>query len=180
MRISPMALLGPTNRRGTEVHFLPDLEIFEQVTEFSYETLLSRLRELSFLNSGVFITLKDLRTSHEAQLKTDKGLIAYVEYKNQSRTVLHPKIFHAKETVLSNGSPVEVEVAMQWQDSYNESLTAYTNNIPQRDGGTHVTGLRGAMTRVLKITSQKTNWRKNLKLTPMATICGRDSHAFYP
>lgn len=129
VRISPMALLGPTNRRGTEVHFLPDLEIFEQVTEFSYETLLSRLRELSFLNSGVFITLKDLRTSHEAQLKTDKGLIAYVEYKNQSRTVLHPKIFHAKETVLSNGSPVEVEVAMQWQDSYNESLTAYTLSL---------------------------------------------------
>lgn len=166
VRISPMALLGPTNRRGTEVHFLPDLEIFEQVTEFSYETLLSRLRELSFLNSGVFITLKDLRTSHEAQLKTDKGLIAYVEYKNQSRTVLHPKIFHAKETVLSNGSPVEVEVAMQWQDSYNESLTAYTNNIPQRDGGTHVTGLRGAMTRVLKNYIAKNELAKKSKVDP--------------
>lgn len=176
VRISPMALLGPTNRRGTEVHFLPDLEIFEQVTEFSYETLLSRLRELSFLNSGVFITLKDLRTSHEAQLKTDKGLIAYVEYKNQSRTVLHPKIFHAKETVLSNGSPVEVEVAMQWQDSYNESLTAYTNNIPQRDGGTHVTGLRGAMTRVLKNYIAKNELAKKSKSGPRWRRYARGTH----
>ena len=164
--VSPMKLLGPTNRRGTEVHFLPDTTIFEQVTEFSYETLLSRLRELSFLNSGVAITLRDLRTSHEAQLKTDKGLIAYVEYKNQSRNVLHPKIFHAKETVMSNGSPVEVEIAMQWQDGYNESLTAYTNNIPQRDGGTHVTGLRVAMTRVLKNYIAEHELAKKAKVDP--------------
>ncbi|MDO5530429.1 DNA gyrase subunit B [Sutterella sp.] len=164
--ISPMKLLGPTNRRGTEVHFLPDLEIFEHVTEFSYETLLSRLRELSFLNSGVAITIRDQRTSHEAKLQTDKGLIAYVEYKNQSRNVLHPKIFHAKETVLSNGVPVEVEIAMQWQDSYNESLTAYTNNIPQRDGGTHVTGLRAAMTRVLKNYISQMEFAKKAKVDP--------------
>lgn len=164
--VSPMKLLGPTNRRGTEVHFLPDTEIFEKVTEFSYETLLSRLRELSFLNSGVSISLKDLRTSHEASLKTDKGLVAYVEYKNQSRTVLHPKIFHAKGTVLSSGSPVEVEIAMQWQDGYNESLTAYTNNIPQRDGGTHVTGLRAAMTRVLKNYIAEHEFNKKAKVDP--------------
>ena len=164
--VSPMRLLGPTNRRGTEVHFLPDLTIFEKVTEFSYETLLSRLRELSFLNSGVSITLRDQRTSHEAHLKTDKGLVAYVEYKNQSRTVLHPKIFHAKGTVLSSGSPVEVEIAMQWQDSYNESLTAYTNNIPQRDGGTHVTGLRMAMTRVLKSYIAEHEFAKKAKVDP--------------
>lgn len=164
--VSPMKLLGPTSRRGTEVHFLPDLTIFEKVTEFSYETLLSRLRELSFLNSGVSILLKDLRTSHEANLKTDKGLVAYVEYKNQSRTVLHPKIFHAKGTVLSSGSPVEVEIAMQWQDSYNESLTAYTNNIPQRDGGTHVTGLRAAMTRVLKNYIAQHELNKKAKVDP--------------
>lgn len=164
--VSPMKLLGTTNRRGTEVHFLPDLTIFEKVTDFSYETLLSRLRELSFLNSGVSISLKDLRTSHEASLKTDKGLVAYVEYKNQSRTVLHPKIFHAKGTVLSSGSPVEVEIAMQWQDGYNESLTAYTNNIPQRDGGTHVTGLRAAMTRVLKNYIVEHEINKKAKVDP--------------
>ena len=150
IEISPMKLLGSTTRRGTEVHFLPDTQIFEQVTEFNYDTLLSRLRELSFLNSGVAIDLIDQRTAHEAHLKTDKGLIAYVQFKNQSRTVLHHKIFHARETVESNGIPVDVEIAMQWQDGYNEVLSAYTNNIPQRDGGTHVTGLRAAMTRVLK------------------------------
>ena len=148
--ISPMKLLGPTTRRGTEVHFLPDTQIFEQVTVFNYDTLLSRLRELSFLNSGVTIDLKDQRTAHEAHLLTDKGLIAYVQFKNQSRNVLHQKIFHARETVQVNGVPIEVEIAMQWQDGYNEVLSAYTNNIPQRDGGTHVTGLRAAMTRVLK------------------------------
>ena len=148
--ISPMKLLGPTTRRGTEVHFLPDTQIFEQVTVFNYDTLLSRLRELSFLNSGVAIDLKDERTAHEAHLLTDKGLIAYVQFKNQSRNVLHQKIFHARETVEVNGVPIEVEIAMQWQDGYNEVLSAYTNNIPQRDGGTHVTGLRAAMTRVLK------------------------------
>ena len=148
--ISPMKLLGSTTRRGTEVHFLPDTQIFEQVTVFNYDTLLSRLRELSFLNSGVTIDLKDQRTAHEAHLLTDKGLIAYVQFKNQSRNVLHQKIFHARETVQVNGVPIEVEIAMQWQDGYNEVLSAYTNNIPQRDGGTHVTGLRAAMTRVLK------------------------------
>ncbi len=150
VEVSPMKLLGQTTRRGTEVHFLPDTQIFEQITEFNYDTLLSRLRELSFLNSGVAIDLIDQRTAHEAHLKTDKGLVAYVQFKNQSRTVLHHKIFHARETVQSNGVPVEVEIAMQWQDGYSEVLSAYTNNIPQRDGGTHVTGLRAAMTRVLK------------------------------
>ena len=164
--VSPMRLLGKTNLRGTEVHFLPDNTIFEQITAFNYETLLSRLRELSFLNSGVSISLRDERTDHEAKLKTEKGLVAFVEFKNQSRNVLHPTIFHAKETVESNGTPVEVEIAMQWQDGYNEVLTAYTNNIPQRDGGTHVTGLRAAMTRVLKNYIAKNELAKKAKVEP--------------
>ncbi len=166
VEISPMKLLGPTSRRGTEVHFLPDLKIFEQVTQFNYDTLLSRLRELSFLNSGVAIDLKDLRTAHESHLQTDKGLVAYVEFKNKSRTVLHPKIFHARETVNVNGVPIEVEIAMQWQDGYNEVLSAYTNNIPQRDGGTHVTGLRAAMTRVLKNYIAQNELAKKAKVDP--------------
>ena len=164
--VSPMRLLGKTNLRGTEVHFLPDNTIFEQITTFNYETLLSRLRELSFLNSGVSISLRDERTDHEAKLKTEKGLVAFVEFKNQSRNVLHPTIFHAKDTVESNGTPVEVEIAMQWQDGYNEVLTAYTNNIPQRDGGTHVTGLRAAMTRVLKNYIAKNELAKKAKVEP--------------
>lgn len=164
--VSPMKLIGPTSRRGTEVHFLPDDQIFEHVTEFSYDTLLSRLRELSFLNSGVSITLKDLRTAHEANLKTDKGLVAFVEFKNKSRTVIHPKIFHARETVESNGVPIEVEIAMQWHDGYNEVLAAYTNNIPQRDGGTHVTGLRAAMTRVIKNYINTNEINKKAKVDP--------------
>ncbi len=165
--VSPMRLLGPTTRRGTEVQFSPDLEeIFEGVTEFSYDTLLSRLRELSFLNSGITIRLRDLRTAQEAELKTDKGLIAFVEYKNQSRTPIHQKIFYARETVMSNGVPIDVEIAMQWHDGYNEVLAAYTNNIPQRDGGTHVTGLRAAMTRVLKNYIAANELAKKSKVEP--------------
>lgn len=164
--ISPMKLLGPSNKTGTEVHFLPDLTIFEQVTEFSYDTLLARLRELSFLNSGVSIALTDLRTQHEALLKNDTGLVAFVEYKNQSRTPIHQKIFHAHETVTVGEVPIEVEVAMQWHDGYNESLTAYTNNIPQRDGGTHVTGLRTALGRVLKNYISKNELNKKVKIEP--------------
>ena len=164
--VSPMEFVGKTDRHGTEVHFLPDLQIFEQVTTFNYETLLSRLRELSYLNSGVEILLKDMRTEHEALLKTEKGLIAYVEFKNRTRNVLHPKIFHARETVTSNGVPVDVEIAMQWQDGYNEVLAAYTNNIPQRDGGTHVTGLRAALTRVLKNYIAQNELAKKAKVDP--------------
>ena len=164
--VSPMEFVGKTDRHGTEVHFLPDLQIFEQVTTFSYETLLSRLRELSYLNSGVEILLKDMRTEHEALLKTEKGLVAYVEFKNRTRNVLHPKIFHARETVTSNGVPVDVEIAMQWQDGYNEVLAAYTNNIPQRDGGTHVTGLRAALTRVLKNYIAQNELAKKAKVDP--------------
>lgn len=164
--VSPMQLVGKTDRHGTEVHFLPDLEIFEQVTTFNYETLLSRLRELSYLNSGVTIDLKDMRTEHEAHLCTEKGLVAFVEFKNRTRNVLHPKIFHARETVMSNGIPVDVEIAMQWHDGYNEVLSAYTNNIPQRDGGTHVTGLRAALTRVLKNYIAANDFAKKAKIDP--------------
>lgn len=176
-QVSPMKSIGPTQRRGTEVHFLPDTEkIFEQVTTFNYDTLLSRLRELSFLNSGVSIDLVDERTAHHAHLETTKGLVAYVEFKNQTRTVLHPNIFHARETVMSNGVPVDVEIAMQWQDGYSEVLTAYTNNIPQKDGGTHVTGLRAAMTRVLKnyIINNEIGKKSNSKKSPVIDTEGDD------
>ena len=144
MLVSPMKVLGDTEKRGTEVHFMPDVDIFGAV-DFHYEVLNKRLRELSFLNNGVRIKLVDQRTGKEEEFAFTGGVRGFVEYINKAKTVLHGNIFHASGETANIG----VEVAMQWNDGYSESLLAYTNNIPQKDGGTHITGLRAAMTRVL-------------------------------
>jgi len=146
--VSPLQVLGATDRRGTEVHFLPDEAIFGHV-EFHYEILSKRLRELSFLNNGVRIRLIDQRSGKEEDFAFAGGVRGFVEYINRAKTVLHPNVFHAAAESAAGGVAVGVEVAMQWNDSYNESLLVFTNNIPQKDGGTHITGLRAAMTRVI-------------------------------
>ena len=154
VEVSPMRTTGVTDKRGTEVHFLPDDAIFGSI-DFHYEVLSKRLRELSFLNNGVRIRLVDQRTAKEEDFAFSGGVKGFVQYINKTRTVLHPNTFHASgEAGGQPGAgaavvPIGVEVAMQWNDGYNESLLAFTNNIPQKDGGTHITGLRAAMTRVL-------------------------------
>ncbi|MBP7443905.1 MAG: DNA topoisomerase (ATP-hydrolyzing) subunit B [Zoogloea sp.] len=145
---SPLRMLGDTNRRGTEVHYLADEEIFGTV-EYHYEILAKRLRELSFLNNGVKIRLIDRRTGKEEDFAFAGGVSGFVEYVNRAKSVLHPTVFHASGESLQNGVPINVEVAMQWNDSYAEQVLCFTNNIPQADGGTHLTGLRAAMTRVI-------------------------------
>lgn len=162
VEVSPMSDLGQTDKRGTLVHFYPDKEIFSDIT-FSFERLSERLRELSFLNSGVNILLLDQRTGKEERFHAQGGVRGFVEFINQNRVVLHKTPFYALKTVESQGVPVTVEVSMQWNDTYNERLTAYTNNIPQKDGGTHVTGLRSAMTRVIKNYISKEGLDKKLK-----------------
>lgn len=147
--ISPMKITGDTEKRGTEVHFLPDEEIFTNV-DFHYEILSKRLRELSFLNNGVKIRLVDERNNKEDNFAFAGGVKGFVDFINTGKKVLHPNVFHATgEKNSDQGSTITTEVAMQWNDGYSESVLCFTNNIPQRDGGTHLTGLRAAMTRVI-------------------------------
>ncbi|MFM8898432.1 MAG: DNA topoisomerase (ATP-hydrolyzing) subunit B [Burkholderiales bacterium] len=147
--VSPMKIIGDTEKRGTEVHFLPDLEIFSNI-DFHYEILSKRLRELSFLNNGVKIRLIDERNNKEDNFAFAGGVKGFVEFINTGKKVLHPTVFHATgEKVSEQGTNITAEVAMQWNDGYSENVLCFTNNIPQRDGGTHLTGLRAAMTRVI-------------------------------
>lgn len=149
IEVSPMKIVGETNSRGTEVHFLADDEIFSAV-DIHYDVLAKRLRELSFLNNGVNIRLLDERTNRSEDFAFSGGVKGFVDFINGGKHVLHSNVFHIIEVDRTDSAlDISVEVAMQWNDSYAESVLCFTNNIPQRDGGTHLTGLRAGMTRVI-------------------------------
>jgi len=161
----PLKEMGPTEERGTEVRFTPSGETFTQTT-FSYETLLNRLRELAFLNSGVHITLRDEREldeegkAKEAVLFYEGGVKAFVQHLDRNRTSI------MGETVYFTGGKddITVECALQWNDSYTENVYPFTNNIPQRDGGTHVVGFRAALTRIINNYATESGLVKKNKL----------------
>ncbi|HTH11329.1 MAG TPA: DNA topoisomerase (ATP-hydrolyzing) subunit B, partial [Acidovorax sp.] len=165
IEVSPMKITGDTEKRGTEVHFLPDTEIFKENYDFHYEILSKRLRELSFLNNGVRIRLLDERSGKEDDFSGAGGVKGFVEFINKGKTVLHPNIFHAiGDRQSDQNTNIGVEVAMQWNSGYNEQVLCFTNNIPQRDGGTHLTGLRAAMTRVINKYIEENELAKKAKV----------------
>ena len=142
--VAPLADIGPTTERGSTIRFKPSAQIFTNI-QFVYETLAKRVRELSFLNSGVRIELIDEREDRHDVFEHQGGLRAFVQHLNRGRNPVHDSVFWFR----TQEGPITVEVALQWNDSYQESMYCYTNNIPQKDGGTHLSGFRAALTRTL-------------------------------
>ncbi|MGE4660543.1 MAG: ATP-binding protein, partial [Arenicellales bacterium] len=163
---APLAVVGETDRTGTEVHFRPDPEVFSDPV-MHHDILAKRLRELSFLNSGVRNRLVDERTDTEDIFEYKGGIEAFVAHLNRQKSALHPTTCYIRD----ERDNVIVELALQWNDSYQENVFCYTNNIPRRDGGTHLEGLRSAITRTLGRYMEESGLAKKVKISLRGEDC---------
>jgi DNA gyrase subunit B len=157
---SPLEKIGTATKSGTKVNFQPDREIFKQEElSYNFDTLGARFRELAFLNAGLHFSLTDERTGKKAEYQFAEGIKEFIEHLNTSKKALHPGIVYFS----GNRDTVEIEIAMQWNDSYTESIFSYCNNINTIEGGTHLVGFRGALTRTMNSYANSKNLLKDLK-----------------
>jgi DNA gyrase subunit B len=163
---SELRVVGTTQRTGTRIRFMPDSDIFEDV-EWSFDVLSQRLRELSFLNAGIQITLEDVRANKKSEYSYKGGIVSFIEFLNESKKPLHKKIIHVK----GNREDVDIDIAVQYNDGYTETVFSYVNNINTREGGTHLSGFRAALTRTINFYAVSNNlFKKNAK----SSLSGED------
>ncbi|MEW6262476.1 MAG: DNA topoisomerase (ATP-hydrolyzing) subunit B [Thermodesulfobacteriota bacterium] len=157
--IADLKIIGKTKRRGTKVVFKPDADIFES-TEFSYEILAKRMRELAFLNRGLRITIKDERDDQNKEFYYKGGIVEFVEYLNRQKNPIHPKPIYLE----GEKDSVQAEIAFQYNESYNEQIISFANNIATTEGGTHLSGFKAAVTRAVNNYIPSAGLPKNLKI----------------
>ena len=158
--VTPLEIIGKTKRRGTNIHFKPDEEIFESV-DFSFDTICQRMRELAFLNTGLKINIYDDRLERGKEFFYKGGIISFVEYLNQNQDVIHPKPIY----IYGERNGINIEIAFQYSHSYTQKIFSFANNINTREGGSHLSGFKSALTRSINSYLQGNQQNKNIKLT---------------